>query len=301
MIIKTWRDPYDAGFSPTKPTKIELHPGVTVLVGCNGAGKSTLLHNIKSECEHNNIPYHMFDNLSDGGKHQIFSHVLSFGSGDYKSDSMSLGVSMLESSEGETIKMHINRLATELQNFITTGEINSRSYRMSKIFRSEKVEITTDDRVLLFDATDSGVSIDAICEIKEFFNSVITYAKSLNKNVYIIIAANEFELASESDCFDVNAGKYIRFKDYEDYRSFILKSRQNKEKRILKQIEHRKKQAIKELEQYEKLKAKINANIEKLENSSGNSLSKKYKIESLRDELKQFRSNCRYATIKEDE
>lgn len=301
MIIKTWRDPYDAGFSPTRPTKIELHPGVTVLVGCNGAGKSTLLQNIKSECEHNNIPYHMFDNLADGGKNQIFSHLLAFGSGDYASDSMSLGVSMLESSEGEIIKIHLGRLASELRNFIITGEINSRSHRLSKIFRTEKPELTTDDRVLLFDATDSGVSIDAICEIKEFFNSVITESESLNKHVYIVIAANEFELARESDCFDVNAGKYIRFKDYEDYRAFILKSRQNKEKRILKQIEYSEKQAARELEQYEKLKAKIHTNIEKLENSPDISFSKKYKIEHLRDELEQFRRNCRYATIKEDE
>lgn len=47
MKVKTWRDPYDAGFSPTRSKEIELKPGLTVLVGCNGAGKTTLLLNIK--------------------------------------------------------------------------------------------------------------------------------------------------------------------------------------------------------------------------------------------------------------
>ena len=47
--IKTWKDPYDEGFSTCRRKEIEINPGVTVLVGCNGAGKSTLLHNIRDE------------------------------------------------------------------------------------------------------------------------------------------------------------------------------------------------------------------------------------------------------------
>ena len=66
MIIKTWRDPYDAGFTPTRPKEIEINSGLTVLVGCNGAGKTTLLLNIKEECEKQNIPVHHWNNLSDG-------------------------------------------------------------------------------------------------------------------------------------------------------------------------------------------------------------------------------------------
>ncbi len=31
-IIKTWRDPYDAGFSTCRKKQIEINPGVTVLV-----------------------------------------------------------------------------------------------------------------------------------------------------------------------------------------------------------------------------------------------------------------------------
>ena len=66
MKIETWRDPYDAGFSPTKPKEIELNSGLTVLVGCNGAGKSTLLLNIKEYVKGQNIPCYYYDNLSSG-------------------------------------------------------------------------------------------------------------------------------------------------------------------------------------------------------------------------------------------
>ncbi len=51
ITINTWRDPYDAGFTTTKPKQVSFQPGLTVLVGCNGAGKSTLLMNIKEEVE----------------------------------------------------------------------------------------------------------------------------------------------------------------------------------------------------------------------------------------------------------
>lgn len=31
--FKTWRDPYDSGFSTCRRKEIEINPGVTVLVG----------------------------------------------------------------------------------------------------------------------------------------------------------------------------------------------------------------------------------------------------------------------------
>lgn len=51
MLITTWRDPYGQGFNTTKPKKIDIESGLTVLVGCNGAGKSTLLLNIQEHCK----------------------------------------------------------------------------------------------------------------------------------------------------------------------------------------------------------------------------------------------------------
>jgi len=55
-IINTWRDPYGEGFTPTRPRKIEIQPGLTVLVGCNGAGKTTLLDNIEEQLKEKKSP-----------------------------------------------------------------------------------------------------------------------------------------------------------------------------------------------------------------------------------------------------
>lgn len=249
MIIKTWRDPYDAGFSPTRPKEIELKTGLTVLVGCNGAGKSTLLLNIKGFCKNNNIPCLSYDNLTDGGSNALSSV---FFDGDFAE-----GVYLYSSSEGECIKANLGRKTKLFQEFINKGIVNDRAYRFAKIFSDKEDKedvIKSNDRVFLFDAVDSGLSVDSIVEIKDLFDAVIDNFKNSDKNIYIVIAANEYELARNSECFDVNAGKYIRFKDYEDYRTFILRSRKRKEDRINKQIVWREKQKSKEIKKYLEIK-----------------------------------------------
>lgn len=247
MIIKTWRDPYDAGFTPTRPKEIELKTGLTVLVGCNGAGKSTLLLNIKQSCKSNNIPCLSYNNLTDGGSSALGSVLLD---GDFAEGSY-----LYSSSEGECIKANLGRKTKLFQEFINKGIVNDRAYRFAKIFSDEDDgEIKSNDRVFLFDAVDSGLSVDSIVEVKDLFDVMLDDFKDSGKNIYIIIAANEYELARNCECFDVNRGKYIRFKDYEDYRTFILCSRKKKEDRIDKQIAWREKQKRKEIEKYLEIK-----------------------------------------------
>lgn len=229
MIIKTWRDPYDVGFSPTHPTKIEINPGLTVLVGCNGAGKTTLLKNIKDHCIGNKIPCYAYDNLSDGGS-SAMSELLN--------DNYNEGVALYFQSEGECIKSSISRASSMFKSFFTLGYIDNKQNRFRRIFADEKVLKKQDEvfknakeRVLLFDAVDSGLSVDSVIEIKRLFDVILADASTFKKDIYIVIAANEYELARNTDCFDVNTGKYLKFSDYEDYRKFIIKSRMKKDKR----------------------------------------------------------------------
>lgn len=266
MNIDTWRDPYDAGFSPTRPRHIELHPGLTVLVGCNGAGKSTLLMNIREYADHNKIPCHLYDNLKDGGRNAFGSILGGFGEAG---DDVSVAFALAQSSEGEAIKMNISRQSRLYKQFITSGKYKNNSYRLREIFSYERDNPSNDKRrILLFDAVDSGLSVDSIVELKVLFQDVLTYGAEQGIELYMIIAANEYELARNADCFDVNTGKYIRFRNYEAYRRFILKSRERKEKRIIKQeefyqkrAEKEKKEAIEFIErsqkEIDKLKAKL--------------------------------------------
>lgn len=234
MKIKTWRDPYDTGVSLTNPSEVEFHPGITVLVGCNGAGKTTLLRNIEDHCK-GAIPCHKYDNIRDGGSSTVLDGMFADVPSGFDVDSIGLGAAMLFASEGEAIKMHVARQYSLYDTFFKEGNYTDLKYRMTKLFNKEDTEYTTKDRVLLFDATDSGLSIDSVCELKLVFNNAMARANELGVDLYIIIAANEYELCRESDCFDVTSGKYLTFSDYEDYRKFILQSRKHKDARIEKE------------------------------------------------------------------
>ena len=242
-VIQTWRDPYGEGFSTCRPKKIEIAEGLTVLVGCNGAGKTTLLNNIKDELKKNNVPVIMFDNLRDGGSSGL-------GSAAFNED-WSLMAGMMSSSEGETIGLNIGIWAKGISNFIFTGKYKSgrKEDKLSEIFMSTDEDFRKEmksrnkalqdhkERWILIDAADSGYSIDNVIELKDLFQLMFDDAKSVGKELYIIISANQYELARNEQCFDVNTGKYLTFKDYEDYRKFIIKSREKKDRRYEKLYE----------------------------------------------------------------
>jgi len=225
--FKLWKDPYDIGFDLWKKRTIEIKPGVTVLVGCNGIGKTTLLNNIEAELKKENIPVTHFDNLSDGGSNarseKLFLEDFSF-----------LAESMC-SSEGENIFLNLCDLAGKLGDFVKTGVNKGKYNPFAEIFKSDKEdrkgEELSNERWILFDAVDSGLSIDNIVELKEgLFKTIIEYKK--DKEIYIIISANEYEMANGEQCFDVYNGKYITFTDYNEYRNMILESKKWKENRV---------------------------------------------------------------------
>lgn len=249
MNIKTWRNPYDTGVSYTKPKEIEIHPGLTVLVGCNGAGKTTLLQNIKEHCKDNNIPCMLYDNLQSGG---FSSLAESLYSGNYADASC-----MWNSSEGENIKYNV--IKKDYGFFMKECYENNSKSKLFKVFNENYGEDLKQSniRVLLFDAVDSGLSIDIVMELKIMFQHMIK--DNQNCEVYIIISANEYELANGTDCFDVVNGKYVSFANYESFKSFILKNRAYKEKRIQKEIAYIEKQKEKDLAKYNKLKEKYEA------------------------------------------
>ena len=227
--IETWRNPYDNGFSITRLKNITIKSGLTVLVGCNGAVKTTLIENIIEQLKKENIPYYAFDNLSSGGKKSISKMM--------HNNNIEKAALMVSSSEGENITNHICDILAKARYFIKTG--NSDVYEtneLKKIFKNTNQDeklITSNERWFLFDAIDSGYSIDNIIELKELFNLMISDSKKINKDLYIVVSANSYEMANNENCFDVMSGKYIRFKDYNEYKKFIIKSRKRKEKRYL--------------------------------------------------------------------
>lgn len=223
--FKLWKDPYDCGFDLWKKRTVEIKSGVTVLVGCNGIGKTTLLNNIESILKKENIPVTHFDNLSDGGSNARSEKA-------FMEDFSFLAESMC-SSEGENIVLNLCDLTGKLGSFVKTG-INKGKYNpFAEIFKDDKEDKKqelSNERWILFDAVDSGLSIDNIVDLKEgLFKTIINHEK--DKEIYIVISANEYEMANGEQCFDVYHGKYITFNDYEEYRNMILESKKWKEER----------------------------------------------------------------------
>ena len=183
--------------------KIVLNPGVTVLVGCNGTGKTTLLHAIKESLQESKIPVLFYSNLFEGGE---FAASTAF-----FHDNVSLGATLLTSSEGEQIVANLGTAATKMGRFVRDNKGSSEIW-------------------ILLDAIDSGLSIDNIIDVKKYlFKTIID--DNAPSDVYIIVSANEYEMCNGENCFDVYTGEYIRFSDYGEYQRFILDSRATKNTR----------------------------------------------------------------------
>lgn len=244
-VIKTWRDPYDSGFNTTSARKVILEEGLTVLIGCNGAGKSTFLKNVEEQVKKENIPILYFDQNGEGHRSNSIAN-------SYWNQDFSFMSSMWTASEGEGIALNVGRIASELRKFLKDGETaKSRERRKwDTIFAPEKKQpkYSGKKRFILLDAIDSGYSIDNVLELKSLIELVMEDSRKFGVETFILVSANEFELACGERCLDVQRGKYLQMKSYPVYKRFILSSRKRKEKRMEKAEEWLRKQEEKETE-----------------------------------------------------
>lgn len=199
--FKITRDCYDEGDYLYKRDSITLKPGVTVLVGCNGSGKTTLLDQIGCRLKDADIEYLSYSNISDGRWEKDLA---------LQSEDFSWLAQAAFSSEGEEVSLNMRKVA-------------------SKIGRYAKTHPDQSELWILLDAMDSGLSIDNVVDYKDLFSLVIE--DNARKDVYIVISCNEYELARRENCFDVISGEYCKFRDYEDFRQFILDTRLYKDRR----------------------------------------------------------------------
>lgn len=198
-IIKNYHDDKNDLFNYSS---LKLEPGFTTLVGCNGSGKTTLIKIVESYCRKKDIAFICFDNYEEGGREAMSK----LASQELIND---LSLDMI-SSEGERIQNNIGRFA------YTIGT------KIKKLIPGDKV-------VIVFDAIDSGFSIDGVVELKDLIDLVLNDNK--DKEVYILASANGYELANNERCLDVTSGKYLEFKNYNEYKRFILETRNKKNER----------------------------------------------------------------------
>lgn len=206
MFFKIHKNPYGNNKPLYRYTNVEIKPGITILTGCNGSGKSTLLRLVEKELQYKNITYVKYNNLTDGGSASK-SKALYL-------NNIELVASLMNSSEGESICVNIANFASEIGN-------------LSKQCRESKQK----EMFILFDAIDSGMSVDTIEEIKECLFNMIIEHDSKDLEVYIVVSANDYTMAKGEQCLDIHTGKYRTFGSYEDYCKYIRQSRKKKDKR----------------------------------------------------------------------
>lgn len=211
---------------------VAFKPGVTVLTGCNGAGKTTLLRAIKESLDADRIPFMSIDNLKDGGSNAIDVMM-------YKGDT-ELAAGMMTASEGEGISLNLGYFFRNVDSFIRTGQDKNSLFKYinfdSDNYKEEKEKVEAElesnkERWLLFDACDSGLSIDMIADLKEVFDLVLSPEGTHWKDVYIIVTANSYEMAANQNCYDVTTGQFYIPTSYEEYKDRILESRKIKNNR----------------------------------------------------------------------
>lgn len=203
MIIPINRDYYAEKDLIYTQNEVNLQPGLTVLVGCNGSGKTTLLHQIETYCRKIDIPCVMWSNYKEGSSHLRSKLV-------YFEDYERLSRNMF-SSEGEEIHNNLEIVASKI---------------------GKNLRNATDKAVVLLDAIDSGLSVDNIVEFKkDLVGIILEDCAKRNIEVYIIVSANEYEMARGEQCIYTPELKYVNVSTYNKYRKLIIKSRKRKNKR----------------------------------------------------------------------
>lgn len=197
-LYNDWYDEDD--FKIFKKNKIKIDTGLTVLVGCNGAGKTTMLNQIKDMLDRENIPV-LFHNNMTNGERDLKSKAAFYG--DFE-----MVARLMSSSEGENIVNVLGEVARKM------GDLSRKNPKAKELW-------------FLFDSIDSGLSIDNVIEFKEQLIPVVL-ENNKDKDIYFVVSTNGYEFARGENCLDVISGEYVKFACYEEYRRFILKSKEQK-------------------------------------------------------------------------
>lgn len=203
------RCPYSEDEVLFSKSEITFSPGLTALVGCNGAGKTSMLHQIRDALDESQGEFLVYyDNLRDG---RSAARDAAARSGRYD-----VLATMISSSEGEELIVDFGQFAASIKRFAA----------------KHKEELR--DLWVLVDGVDSGLSIDNIVDMKQFVADVLSPDLTTQDIcLYVVIAANSYEMCRDERCLDVASGKYLRFENYEEYKAFILKSAEAKSLRYM--------------------------------------------------------------------
>lgn len=216
--IKIDKCPYITDKEFFKSDTLQIDEGLNVLVGCNGYGKSTLLKSIQTSLDKMNS-CNLNECISKDGKKIIKDIPNDCNNYYFKFDSQCKMQQKYEeenlSYEGFASKL----LDSEGQQLVfRVGQI---AYQIGLLQRAmHNYKVKNKNLFLLFDAIDSGISIDNIDQFKNLIQLILK--NSTDHNVYIIVSANTYEMVCNENSVDAKTFEHIKFSIYEDYKEYIL-------------------------------------------------------------------------------
>jgi len=221
--------PYEEDRAMFTKTELELEPNkVTCLVGCNGTGKTTVLYFIRRAlekleavdvaCGYPHKGLKVSDEL-DFTKKEDFYADFSKNTDDAKSDFdwFMSKAAVAYSSTGEGITYRLGKLLETLGGAVADPDMKGKNL------------------FIFFDDCDAGTSLDLIMDIKDVISLICEDCQKRGINFYFVITANSYEMCKDYDCIDVTTFEHVTFKDYDDYKKFVLKTRKYKDKELEKQ------------------------------------------------------------------
>lgn len=178
-----------------------FNQGITCLIGKNGSGKTLLIKEIVNNLKENRIPYYYYDAYAEGGK---------------------VAKDKLKSLKN-TERLVELQLASQGQQSI----INIKNILIDKIgpFITECIKNKSKEAWILLDSIDTGLSIDNILGIKEFFKTILEDCEENEIVLYLVVSGNSFELVKNEQSIDVITGSRIKFKNYEMFKKVIMRSK----------------------------------------------------------------------------
>ena len=220
------KDPYDERIMFGKTTLTLEDNSISCLVGCNGSGKSTVLYFIKRQ-------------LEKRGAYELRGKYLDL-RGIFNKPKYNDEIFLFFDKKSKTFNNEEESIFKELlANTLSTGEsiYNRFGDKLALLGNAIRNPENKGKSIYVFmDDCDAGTSIDMINDIKSIFDLIIKDCKKHGITYYLILTANSYELCKDVDCISIHDFTHKKFDDYEQYKKFILESREVKDK-SLKTIE----------------------------------------------------------------